>query len=141
MPAGLADAIGAEFLWVGRNEMDYLVEVADEATLRHLRPHFPTLSALPMRGVIVTCRSDAKEFDFVSRFFAPSVGLNEDPVTGSAHCALGPYWQGKTGKSHFTAYQASERGGVVRLRVGDGTVVLSGQAVMMTRLELRHRTT
>lgn len=135
-PAGLADSLGCELLSCGLNGMDYLVEVADEKILRSLKPNFSALATLPVRGVIVTCRSAAPDFDFVSRFFAPAAGVNEDPVTGSAHCALGPYWQGKLGKSDFTAFQASERGGVVKLSVRGDRVLLRGQAVMMSRLEL-----
>jgi len=138
VPDGLAEALGCELLACGLNGMDYLVEVADETTLRGLKPHFTALSALPVRGVIVTCRGDGEPFDFLSRFFAPAAGVNEDPVTGSAHCALGPYWQAKLGHSDFTAYQASERGGVVRLTVDGARVILRGMAVMMSRVELRH---
>jgi PhzF family phenazine biosynthesis protein len=135
-PAGLSEALGAKLLWVGENGMDYLVEVGDEAILRGLRPNFTALGMLPVRGVIVTCRSERAGFDFVSRFFAPAVGVNEDPVTGSAHCALGPFWESRLGKKDFTAYQASERGGTVGVSVREERVVLRGQAVMMSRVEL-----
>lgn len=138
VPAGMAEALGCEVSACGSNEMDYLVEVSHEAILRGLRPDFALLAALPVRGVIVTCRSDAPEFDFLSRFFAPAAGINEDPVTGSAHCALGPYWQGKLGKNEFTAFQASERGGLVKLTVVGERVLLKGRAVMMSRVELLH---
>ena len=136
VPAGLEDALGCELLACGLNGMDYLVEVPSEAVLRGLKPNFTALSLLPVRGVIVTCRSESPEFDFLSRFFAPAAGVNEDPVTGSAHCALGPYWQEKLGKADFTAYQASERGGLVKLTVQGERVLLRGQAVMMSRVEL-----
>jgi len=136
-PAGLAEALGVELLWSGHSGMDYLVEVANEKTLRALQPDFRALAALPVRGIIVTCRSDSPEFDFVSRFFCPAVGVDEDPVTGSAHCALGPYWQSKLGKSDFTAWQASERGGTVKLTVSGDRMLLRGQAVMMSRVEFR----
>jgi predicted PhzF superfamily epimerase YddE/YHI9 len=116
--------------------MDYLVEVANETVLRALNPNFSALSLLPVRGVIVTCRSESPEFDFISRFFAPAAGVNEDPVTGSSHCALGPYWQANLGKADFTAYQASERGGIVKLSVLGERVLLRGQAVMMSRVDL-----
>ncbi|MBC8011369.1 MAG: PhzF family phenazine biosynthesis protein [Burkholderiales bacterium] len=135
-PEGLAAALGCEVLATGLNGMDYLVEVADEPTLRALKPNFSALATLPVRGVIVTCRGASPEFDFVSRFFAPAAGVNEDPVTGSAHCALGPYWQAKLGKSDFTAHQASERGGIVKLTVRADRVLLRGQAVLMSKLEL-----
>lgn len=138
LPHGLAEAFGGEVLACALNGMDYLVEVADEATLRGLKPNFTALAALPVRGVIVTCRGDGRPFDFLSRFFAPAVGVNEDPVTGSAHCALGPYWQAKLGQSDFTAYQASERGGIVNLGVRDDRVILRGQAVRMSAVRLRH---
>lgn len=137
-PRGLADALGCEPIACGFNGMDYLVEVASKQVLRSLTPNFTALSTLPMRGVIATCRSEAPEFDFISRFFAPAAGVNEDPVTGSAHCALGPYWQPQLGKSDFTAYQASERGGVVKLSVNGDRVLLRGRAIMMSRVELMH---
>jgi PhzF family phenazine biosynthesis protein len=135
-PTGLAEALGCELVACGLNGMDYLVEVANETVLRALNPNFSALSLLPVRGVIVTCRSESPEFDFISRFFAPAAGVNEDPVTGSAHCALGPYWQANLGKADFTAYQGSERGGIVKLSVHGERVLLRGQAVMMSRVEL-----
>lgn len=138
VPDGLAEALGCEVPACGLNGMDCLVEVTDEATLRGLKPNFTALASLLGHGVIVTCQSDGRPYDFLSRFFAPAAGVNEDPVTGSAHCALGPFWQGKLGRSDFTAYQASERGGVVRLTVQGGRVILRGQAVMMSRVELMH---
>lgn len=137
-PAGLAEALGCEFTFCGSNGMDHLVEVADETTLRGLSPNHSALAPLSQRGVIVTCSSERPEFDFISRFFAPAAGVNEDPVTGSAHCALGPYWQAKLGRSDFTAFQASERGGTVKLSVRGDRVLLRGQAVLMSRVELFH---
>ncbi len=137
-PAGLEEALGTELLFCGSNGMDYLVEVASAEVLRRLVPNLSLLSNLPVRGVIVTSGSDVEEIDFLSRFFAPAAGVNEDPVTGSAHCALGPYWQGKTGRNEYTAFQASERGGTVRLEVKGERVVLRGQAVLMSRVELLH---
>ncbi len=136
-PAGLAEALGCEVVAAGCNGMDYLVEVRDAPTLRGLAPDFEALSKLPVRGVIVTSLSDSAEWDFVSRFFAPAVGVNEDPVTGSAHCALGPYWASRLGKAEFTAHQASERGGVVNLRLEGERVWLRGQAVLMSEVRLR----
>jgi PhzF family phenazine biosynthesis protein len=135
-PDGLGEALGCGLLSAGNNGMDYLVEVGDESALRALKPDFTALAKLPVRGVIVTCRSESVKFDFVSRFFAPAAGVNEDPVTGSAHCALGPYWQAKLGKNDFTAYQASERGGIVKVGVRGDRVLLRGQAVMMSKVEL-----
>ncbi len=137
-PSGLREALGCELTATAANGMDYLVEVADEKSLRALQPDFTALARQPVRGVIVTCRSESPDFDFVSRFFAPAAGVNEDPVTGSAHCALGPWWQAKLGRSEFTAWQASTRGGLVKLAVRGDRVLLRGQAVRMSTVELFH---
>jgi PhzF family phenazine biosynthesis protein len=107
---------------------DFIVEVENESTLRNLKPDFKLLKEI-CRGIAVTCRSESKEFDFVSRYFAPKEGIDEDPVTGSAHCCLGPYWSKKLGKSNLTAYQASQRGGVVKMNVKESRVLLCGQAL------------
>jgi PhzF family phenazine biosynthesis protein len=135
-PAGLAEALGVTAKYVGRNQFDYLVEVDGEPTVRSLAPNHAALATLPVRGVIVTSRADSPGYDFVSRFFAPGSGVPEDPVTGSAHCALGPYWQSRLGKSDLVAYQASPRGGVVRVRVAGERVKLGGKAVTVLRGEL-----
>jgi len=135
-PAGLAEALGAKPLYVGRNALDYLVEVDSEATVRRLSPDFTALTKLPVRGVIVTSRAAPGPYDFVSRFFAPGSGIPEDPVTGSSHCALGPFWSARLGKSELLAYQASARGGVVRVRLAGDRVKLGGQAVTVLRGEL-----
>src|SRR5438309_7680480 len=135
-PAGLAEALGAAPKYVGRNQFDYLVELDSEETVRRLAPNHTMLAALPVRGVIVTSRADSGGYDFVSRFFAPGSGIAEDPVTGSAHCALGPFWQARLGKSDLLAYQASPRGGVVRVRVVRDRVKLGGKAVTVLRGEL-----
>jgi PhzF family phenazine biosynthesis protein len=135
-PAGLAEALGVTPKYVGKNQFDYLVEVDGEVTVRQLTPNHAMLATLPVRGVIVTSRADSAGYDFVSRFFAPGSGVPEDPVTGSAHCALGPYWQSRLGKSDFVAYQASPRGGVVRVRVAGDRVKLGGRAVTVLRGEL-----
>jgi len=135
-PPGLAQALGAPAAHVGRTRFDYLVEVDAEATLRGLRPDHAALAALPVRGVIVTSRAAAGGFDFVSRFFAPAAGIPEDPVTGSSHCALGPYWGARLGKTEMLAYQASARGGVVRVRLAGERVRLGGQAVTVLRGQL-----
>jgi PhzF family phenazine biosynthesis protein len=134
-PPQLSEALGAELKYVGRNQFDYLVEVADEATLRALKPNHYLLRELPVRGVIATARGSG-EFDFVSRFFAPGSGIDEDQVTGSAHCALTPYWAPKLGKTEMTAFQASPRGGVVKVRLDGDRVFLLGQAVTVLRGEL-----
>jgi len=133
-PAQLAEALGAKLLFVGRNAFDYLAEVADEATLRGLNPNHHLLRELPVRGVIVTARGS--DYDFVSRFFAPGSGIDEDPVTGSAHAALAPFWSERLGRQEMVGYQASARGGVVKVRMMGDRVVLSGQAVTVMRADL-----
>lgn len=135
-PQGLAKSIGVKPKYVGRNQLYHLVEVSSERTVRSLKPNFTLLNAIPITGIIVTARATTEPYDFVSRFFAPRVGINEDPVTGSAYCALGPFWQGRLGRNEFLAYQASARGGVVRVRVGDKRVYIGGKAVTVFRAEL-----
>jgi PhzF family phenazine biosynthesis protein len=132
-PQGLASALGAKPRYIGKNSFDYLVEVESEQVLRNLKPDFRALAALPVRGIIVTSRSASPAYDFVSRFFAPASGVDEDPVTGSAHCCLGPFWKERLGKDELLAYQASRRGGIVRVRVRGARVLLGGQAVTILR--------
>ena len=135
-PRELAAALGVTPLAVARNRMDYLVELADEGAVRAVTPDFARLGAIPARGVIVTSRAQSPEYDFVSRFFGPSVGIDEDPVTGSAHCALAPYWSGRLGRDELTGFQASARGGIVRVRLAGDRAKLLGQAVTVLRGEL-----
>jgi PhzF family phenazine biosynthesis protein len=135
-PPDLLPALGVTARFVGRNRFDYLVEVDGEPAVRALTPDMPKLAALPVRGVMVTSRSDDPAYDFVSRFFAPGSGIAEDPVTGSAHCALGPFWMARLGKAQLLGYQASARGGAVRVRVEGDRVRLGGQAVTVLRGEL-----
>ena len=135
-PPRLAEALGVTFRYVGRNQFDYIVEVESETALRSLKPNITLLAEIPVRGVIVTARSETNGFDFVSRFFAPAVGVNEDPVTGSAHCCLAPFWAKRLGKTELTAYQASARGGVIRVRLNGDRCILGGQAVTVLRGEL-----
>ena len=104
--------------------------------VRTVTPDFRKLGELPTKGVIVTARSDDARFDFLSRFFAPALGVDEDPVCGSAHCCLAPYWAEQLGKTELLAYQASARGSVLRLRLNGDRVILGGQAVMVWRGEL-----
>jgi len=132
----LARALGIAPAFVGRNRFDVLVEADSEETVRRLRPDFTRLSAISTRGVIVTARSASPGRDFVSRFFAPAAGVDEDPVTGSAHCCLGPYWGGKLGKNRLVGYQASARGGTVSVHLDGGRVILGGTAVTIMRAEL-----
>lgn len=128
-PPGLIEALGVAPVAVQRSQFDYLVEVPREADVRSLAPDFTRLRQVETRGVIVTARAEVGEFDFVSRFFAPAVGVDEDPVTGSAHCSLAPYWSQQLGKTTFNAYQASRRGGVLRVQLLGERVRLAGQAV------------
>jgi PhzF family phenazine biosynthesis protein len=135
-PAGMLEALTITPRYIGSNGMDYLIEVGSEAELRSLSPDFTQLKRVETRGVIVTCRSENQPFDFVSRFFAPSAGVNEDPVTGSAHCYLAPYWSQKMGKQKFIAYQASARGGILHVELRGERVLLSGKAKTTVRGEL-----
>jgi PhzF family phenazine biosynthesis protein len=135
-PAELLPALGVQALAVAKNVFDYLVEVESEEVLRDMSPDHSKLRKIPVRGVIVTARSSTPGFDFISRFFAPGSGIDEDPVTGSAHTALGPYWGGKLGKSEMTGYQASARGGVVRVRLNGDRIILGGQAVTVMQAQL-----
>jgi predicted PhzF superfamily epimerase YddE/YHI9 len=132
-PPGLVEAVGADPRFVGRNEYDYLLELGSEEEVRGLRPDFRGLAAVECRGVIVTAPSADRRFDFVSRFFAPASGVNEDPVTGSAHCCLAVHWAGKLGKWEMVGYQASARGGAVRVAVAGERVKLGGRAVTVLR--------
>ncbi len=136
VPEGLAQALGVEIQQVASSRFDYLVELSSPAQVRALQPNITALSRLPVRGVIVTSRADLPGYDFISRFFAPAVGVPEDPVTGSAHCCLGPYWQAILKKDSFLAYQASARGGVIKVQVEGERVKLQGQAVTVLRGEL-----
>ncbi len=133
---GLLEALGVRGCWVGRSWFDYLVEVESEEEVRGLQPDFTALRRLGTRGVMVTARARSEEHDFVSRFFAPGSGVDEDPVTGSAHCCLGPYWSARLEKDKLVGYQASTRGGLVRVQCCGGRVLLSGQAVTVMRGEL-----
>ena len=138
--APLGDALRALSIspvYSGKTRFDLFYEVATEAEVRALKPDYGLLDQVPYRGVIVTARADAgSPFDFVSRFFAPECGVPEDPVTGSAHCALGPYWQGKLGKADLAGYQASPRGGTVFVSCRGERVHLAGTAVTIVRGEL-----
>jgi PhzF family phenazine biosynthesis protein len=135
-PDGLLDALGVKSVGIGRNRMDVLVELASESAVRCVRPDFGRLAAVPVRGVIVTAPSDDPAYDFVSRFFAPAGGISEDPVTGSAHCALGPFWAARFGRTDLVGRQVSTRGGVVRVGVRGDRVHLAGRAVIVLRGEL-----
>jgi PhzF family phenazine biosynthesis protein len=132
-PLGLIEALNVSPRYIGRNQFDYLVDVESERILRGISPDFKRLANLECRGVIVTARSDDSQFDFVSRFFAPAAGIDEDPVTGSAHCCLSDYWGKKLAKSKMIGYQASSRGGVVHMTIQKDRVLLGGEAVMVAQ--------
>jgi PhzF family phenazine biosynthesis protein len=135
-PEGLAEALGEPIVHVGKNAGQILCEVSSEAAVRRMRPDLAYVKTLPVRGVIVTARAEAGPFDFVSRYFAPAAGVPEDPVTGSAHCCLAPYWSARLGKADMFGYQASARGGIVRVRFRDDRVILGGRAVTIFTAEL-----
>lgn len=132
---GLMEALGTNGAHVGRNRLDHLVVVETEDEVRAIAPDFRRLAKAVTRGVMVTARS-AEEHDFVSRFFAPAAGIDEDPVTGSAHCCLGPYWSERLGRRELVGYQASARGGIVRVAVRGERVYLDGEAVTVLRGEV-----
>ena len=136
VPADLVEGLGAPVRFVGKSSYDYLVELESEASVRALDPDLRRLAGLPARGVIVTAASADPARQFVSRFFAPAAGVPEDPVTGSAHCALGPFWGERLGVTELIGYQASRRGGTVRIRLDGDRVLLGGQAVTVLRGEL-----
>jgi len=135
VPESLVRALGGNPRYAGKNRFDYILEFGSEEEIRDMRPDFKLLGTVPCRGVIVTAAT-AGEYDFVSRFFAPAVGVDEDPVTGSAHCCLGPFWGRRLGRASFTARQVSARGGTVRVEVRGGRVMLGGRAVTVMEGEV-----
>jgi predicted PhzF superfamily epimerase YddE/YHI9 len=135
-PPGLFESLGATSAYVGRNQFDYLLEFGTEEELRNLAPNFRELAAVKCRGVIVTAKSDNPQFDFVSRFFAPAAGIDEDPVTGSAHCCLADHWSKRLAMTTLVGYQASARGGVVRVEVRSDRVLLGGEGVVVAEGKL-----
>jgi PhzF family phenazine biosynthesis protein len=135
-PPGLLEALGVKPVAIARTAFDYLIQLESESVVREVRPDFRLLSQTQTRGVMVTSRADDTAYQFVSRFFAPAVGIDEDPVTGSAHCALAVYWQAILHRSDFLARQISARGGVIRLELQGDRVTLAGQAVTVLHGEL-----
>lgn len=129
-------SLGAEPVWTGRNRMDWFVQLPSAAAVQAIRPDFAEIAALGIRGLIVTAADETGEYDFVSRGFFPQSGIDEDPVTGSAHCAFAPFWADRLGKTTMTGYQASERGGVVGVEVIGDRVKLRGRAVTVLKGEL-----
>lgn len=135
-PEGLQAALGVKAVYIGKNAFDYIVEVESDQVVGSLDPDLGAIAKLPVRGVIVTSRSGEVGIDFVSRFFAPAAGVAEDPVTGSAHCCLAPFWASRLGKNEMVGYQASARGGLVRVRLAGDRVMLGGQAVTVMTGEI-----
>jgi PhzF family phenazine biosynthesis protein len=135
-PPELLEALGVKPVAVRKGSFDYLVELDSEATLRSLKPNLGALAKLESRGLIVTAKASTEAFDFVSRCFFPAYGIDEDPVTGSAHCALATYWSDRLHKSEFRAFQASARGGILKVRLDGDRVFLGGQAVTVMRADL-----
>ncbi len=135
-PQELLRALGVRAVYVGKNQFDYLIEVDSEEIVRNMKPDFGLLKKIAVRGVMVTSRAATPGFDFISRFFAPGSGIDEDPVTGSAHTALTPFWRNKLQKDHFIAYQASPRGGILHLRIVGERVKIAGSARTVVKGEL-----
>jgi PhzF family phenazine biosynthesis protein len=139
-PSELSQALGVPCKSVYQNSLGYLIEVESEDLVRQMQPNFQQMKTLPVAKVIVTSLTlPDSPYDFISRFFAPGVGINEDPVTGAAHCCLAPFWRDRLGKDELLAYQASRRGGIVKVRYAGGDrVFLAGQALTVMRGELIH---
>ena len=132
-PGGLLDALGVTASWIGRDPDDYLVLLADQNAVASCNPDFAALRAIETRGVIISAVADEQGVDFVSRFFAPRCGIDEDPVTGSAHCCLAPLWAGRLGKTKLSARQLSPRGGALELELAGDRVKLRGTCVTTLR--------
>jgi PhzF family phenazine biosynthesis protein len=138
-PKNLAGMLGTDqWRFVGRCHLGYIVELESDEAVRQVTPDQTLLAALPGEVVIVTSRSSSREYDFVSRLFAPSIGIPEDPVTGSSHCSLAPFWSERLGKSEMVGFQASKRSGSVRVTVAGDRVLIAGAAVTVMRGELLH---
>jgi len=135
-PPGLLEAMGVPAKYVGRSPFDYLIEVADEATVKAAAPDFTKLKKISTRGVMITARSADAKYDFVSRFFAPGAGIDEDPATGSAHCCLAPFWHGRLGKTAFVTRQLSRRSATIKVAVAGDRIKLAGKGLTMMRGEL-----
>ncbi len=132
-PQGLIEALAVAPVQVAQNKFDYLVEVGSAAEVRAASPNFSMLTQIAARGIILTAKDESGQYDFVSRFFAPAAGINQDPVTGSAHCCLAPYWSERLGKRSMVGYQASRRGGVVRMGLHSDRVMLAGRGYLFAR--------
>ncbi len=135
-PVNLLKAISAKPLYVGRNRFDYIALYESEEIVKNTVVKLLHVSNLDSRGLIITSLSNSSRYDFVSRFFAPNAGIDEDPVTGSAHCCLCPFWSFRTGKTQLVGFQASKRGGIVRTNLVGERVLLSGEAITARILEI-----
>lgn len=135
-PPGLLESLSVASRYVGRNKFDYLVEIESEAVVRNLVPDFKCLTSVKCRGVIVTARSDDPQYDFVSRFFAPAAGIDEDPVTGSAHCCLADFWGKRLNKKKMVGHQVSARGGIVHVELRGERVMLGGEGIIFAQGEI-----
>jgi PhzF family phenazine biosynthesis protein len=135
-PPAIAQALKAVPVYTGRTRFDYFLEIESERAVRALAPDMTLLKTVRTRGVIVTSRASMPGYDYVCRFFAPGGGVDEDPVTGSAQSALGPYWQERLGKDELMGYQASARGGTLRVRPRGERVLIAGKAVTVLKGEL-----
>lgn len=136
VPRGLAEIVGLsadQIKWCGRDVDDFLILLETEQEVRSVSPDFEALKALPTRGTIFTAASNTPDRDFVSRFFAPRVGVDEDPVTGSAHCCLAPFWASRLKKNRLRAEQLSSRGGRLEVECREDRVCLRGESfILMT---------
>ncbi|MEO6724188.1 MAG: PhzF family phenazine biosynthesis protein [Blastocatellia bacterium] len=139
LPSAIAEAFGVRPRKVFRQRYNdgssgnFMLELDSEEAVRNLNPNFELLRKAAKAGIIVTARGNTSKFDFVSRYFAGYVGIDEDSATGSAHCTLTPYWAGVLGKTEMTAYQASARGGVIGVRLSKDRVFLAGEAITVLR--------
>ena len=133
------NALGVEFTNCHKNRDHYLVEVKDFNTLISIRPNMTKLARLGQHGVIVTTAKSVTGFDFASRFFAPGLGIDEDPVTGSAHCFLAPYWAKKLNKTSFRALQASRSQGILDVTLKGDRTLIAGEAVTTLKGELNFK--
>jgi PhzF family phenazine biosynthesis protein len=135
-PLGLERSLGEKILWCGKNRFDYLIELTSEEAVRQCSPDYKSLRTIPMRGCIITSRASSPAYNIVSRFFAPAIGIDEDPVTGSAHCCLAPFWHKRLDLLEFTSYQASKRGGYIHMILNDDRVMIGGSAVTIFKCEI-----
>lgn len=134
----LINALGQKPVYVGKNRMDYIVQLENEDQVKNIKPDLNLLKTINSRGFIVTAQSQSNDYDFISRFFAPNIGINEDPVTGSAHCCLEPFWAKRLNKNEMTGYQASSRGGIVKVRGDNNRTFLLGKAVTILKGIILH---